>query len=314
MKFFVLLTLVTLSLPAFSQTCYVDMVDRYQRVVRTYTGQGDQNTCIEGMKECRKAIRLEPHLGGVDCIRASQPNPYPNPNPNPNPYPNPQPGPIPYEVTRMTELEQAVNYALKECHVVPNVSGWANQLFVRGQFVGNFQTHSQDMELRRTIRDYQSRGQCLLKSGYTLNIQFKPTLIQEAIDYQLARNCHVLPRVSGWAHQLVVDGQFSGNFDVNSQSEQMKLKATLADMMTSGRCQARSYEEIRLLQDPYLIQDFANFQYRGCHVKLNVSGWANQLYVGNTFRGNFDRNSEVKKLQNALVDLVIKGTCRFDPM
>lgn len=330
MKLFALLTLATLSLPAFSQTCYVDMVDNYNRVVRTFTAYGEQNSCLEGMKECRKTIRLQPQLGGVDCIRATdtypnpqphpQPNPNPYPNPNPNPYPNPNPNPypnpggIPDEVARMTEMDQAINYALHECHVVPRVSGWANQLYVRGQFVGNFEVGRQDMELRRSIRDYQSRGQCLLKQSRTLHIQFRQGLVQEAIDFQLSRNCHVVPRVSGWAHQLMIDGQFSGNFDVNSQSEQMKLKAALADNIVSGRCQERSYEEIRLLQDPYLIQDFANFQYRGCHVKLNVSGWANQLYVGSLHKGNFDKNSEVKKLQSALVALVIQGTCRFDPM
>ncbi len=324
MKFFALLILATVSLPAFSQTCYVDMVDRYNRVVRSYTAYGEQSSCIEGMKQCRKAIRLEPHLGGVDCIRANDtqpnPNPYPNPNPNPypnpnpNPYPNPNPGNIPDEVARMTDLEQAINFALQDCHVLPRVSGWANQLYVRGQFSGNFEVGRQDMELRRAIRDQQARGQCLLKQSRTLHIQFRPNLIQQAIDFQLARNCHVLPRVSGWANQLMVDGQFSGNFDVNSASDQSKLKSTLADHIVSGRCQERSYEEMRLLQDPYLIQDFANFQYRGCHVKMNVSGWANQLYVGSQFKGNFDKNSEVKKLQSALVDLVLNGTCRFDPM
>jgi hypothetical protein len=304
MKLFVFLTLAVLGLPAFSQTCYVDMVDGYNRVVRTFSSYGEQNSCIEGMKECRKTIRLQPQLGGVDCIRAT--------DTNPNPYPNP--GGIPGEVARMTELDQAINYALEGCHVVPRVSGWANQLYVRGQFLGNFEVGRQDIELRRAIRDYQARGQCLLKQSRTLQIQFRPSLIQEAINFELARNCHVLPRVSGWANQLMINGQFSGNFDVNNQSEQARLKSELADNIVSGRCQQRSYEEIRLLQDPYLIQDFANFQYRGCHVKLNVSGWANQLYVGNQFAGNFDRNTEVKKLQSALVDLVIRGTCRLDRM
>lgn len=93
MKKLFVLGLLSLSAQAFSQTCYVDMVDRYNRVVRSYTGWGDANTCLEGMKECRKAIRLEPHLGGVDCIRASQQQPVPQPQPHPNPHPNPHPGP-----------------------------------------------------------------------------------------------------------------------------------------------------------------------------------------------------------------------------
>ena len=59
MKKLFVLGLLSLSAEAFSQTCYVDMVDRYSRVVRTFTGYGDQNSCLEGMKECRKSIRFD---------------------------------------------------------------------------------------------------------------------------------------------------------------------------------------------------------------------------------------------------------------
>lgn len=95
MKKIVLLGLLSLSATSFAQTCYVDMVDRYSRVVRTFTGFGDPNTCLEGMKECRKSIRLDyssnPRYpnGSLDCVRSGNYNPNPNPNPGPNPYPNP---------------------------------------------------------------------------------------------------------------------------------------------------------------------------------------------------------------------------------
>jgi hypothetical protein len=92
MKKLLLLCLFSLSATAFGQTCYVDMVDRYNRVVTTYTGWGDPGTCMEGMKECRKAIRMQPHLGGVDCIRATDVRPNPRPNPIPTPVPTPYPG------------------------------------------------------------------------------------------------------------------------------------------------------------------------------------------------------------------------------
>lgn len=103
MKLFTLLAVSVLSLPVFAQqTCYVDMVDRYNRVVATFSSYDDPNVCYEGMKECRKAIRLRPELGGVDCVRDTprpypqpQPNPGPRPNPNPGPRPNPNPGPRP---------------------------------------------------------------------------------------------------------------------------------------------------------------------------------------------------------------------------
>lgn len=94
----------------------------------------------------------------------------------------------------------------------------------------------------------------------------------------------------------------------------MKLRSVLATHLMSGKCSSRSNYERQLLQNPRLIQDFANYQYRGCYVKLNVSGWANQLYVGNQFQRNFDKNSELQKLQKTLIDLVIHRSCVFDPM
>jgi hypothetical protein len=106
MKFLALLTFATLSFSAFSQTCYVDMVQtNSHRVVRSFMAYGDPNTCIEGMKECRKSIRLDysqnPQYpnGSLDCVRAGnygptpRPQPQPHPRPQPQPHPNPQPNP-----------------------------------------------------------------------------------------------------------------------------------------------------------------------------------------------------------------------------
>ena len=97
MKKLIVFGLLSLSAQAFAQTCYVDMVDNYNRVVRTFTGFGDANTCLEGMKECRKSIRFDysnnPRYpnGSLDCRRSGgynpAPNPYPTPTPTPNPYP-----------------------------------------------------------------------------------------------------------------------------------------------------------------------------------------------------------------------------------
>jgi glutaredoxin-related protein len=286
--------------------CEGHLFDHNNRIVEVFRN----DICRENLKACRFAARQT----GYRCERVviSQPQ-WPPQQPPQHPPQFPPQSQLPPEVERMTDLEMAINYVLNDCHVVPNVSGWANQLYVRGQFSGNYDTR-QEMELRRAIRDLQSRGQCLIKEVRLLNIQFDPSLINEAIDYSLSRNCHVLPRVSGWANQLYVDGQFAGNFDANNQSEQMKLRATLAQHLSSGKCIGRSFQERDLLRNPRLIQDFANFQYRGCHVKLNVSGWSNQLYVGNQFSGNFDKNTEVKKLQKTLVELIMNRTCLYDPM
>ena len=94
------------------------------------------------------------------------------------------------EVERMSDLKRAINFVFEDCYVISNVSGWANQLYVHGQFSGNYDNH-QEMELRRAIRDLQSSGRW--KDAETLTIQFSPSLIDEAIDYSLSRNCYVLP-------------------------------------------------------------------------------------------------------------------------
>lgn len=320
MKLFALLFFFA-SLSAFAQTCYVDMMSAQRSVIRTYIGQG---TCERELHECMRTVRHQPHLGGVSCTRQSGGRPFPGPQPSPSPYPSPnpypQPNPYPYpypgerfpdEVLRMNEIEQASNLVLQDCHVIPRVSGWANQLYVRGQFVGNFEVGRQDFELRRAIRDYQYRGQCQMKDARTLSVQFRPSLIQEALDQTLARNCYIQSANSSW-YQLYVNNQFSGNFDQQSSFDQMKLKSELAAKIINGTCQERSYEERQLLQSPYLIEDFARFQYRNCHVRLGVSGWSHQLYVNGTFKGNFDQSTQIQKLKSTLVELIMNGTCIKD--
>ncbi len=95
MKKLFALAVLSLSASAFSQICEVDMVDRYSRIVQTFRAYGDPSTCIEGMKECRKALRIGPQRGGVDCVRAAsgptipptQGPSYPPTNGPSNPYP-----------------------------------------------------------------------------------------------------------------------------------------------------------------------------------------------------------------------------------
>jgi len=94
MKKFILTGLLAMSASsAFAQVCEVDMVDRYNRVVRTFRAYGDANTCVEGMKQCRKDIALNPRSAGVDCVRRTYQDPFPPTNPNPYPPTNPNPYP-----------------------------------------------------------------------------------------------------------------------------------------------------------------------------------------------------------------------------
>ncbi len=75
------------------------MTDLRGRRLDSFRAYDNGNDCLEGMKECRKQIRLRGLLNRADCVRVGQqptPNPYPNPYPNPNPYPTPNPYPNPY--------------------------------------------------------------------------------------------------------------------------------------------------------------------------------------------------------------------------
>jgi len=111
MKSLFLLAILCMSAQVFAQTCEVDMIDRYNRVVRTFRAYGDPSSCIEGMKECRKTIRLGPQLGGVDCIRRGDYNPNPNPNP-------PQRTLSYYLSLNDYQLAQEALYGIGRCQVV----------------------------------------------------------------------------------------------------------------------------------------------------------------------------------------------------
>lgn len=95
MKTFLALSFLSFALPAAAQICHVDQVDRYNRVIRTFTAYGDANSCVEGMKECRKDIALNSRSQGADCVRRQMQAPQPprpqQPIPQPQqPYPQPQ--------------------------------------------------------------------------------------------------------------------------------------------------------------------------------------------------------------------------------
>lgn len=116
MKLMLLAAAMTVSASAFAQMCEVDMVDHYNRVIKTYRAYDMNDGCKEGMKACRKATRTDVRYQGFDCVRANQtpapqPNPYPNPNPNPrpNPRPNPYPTPVPNPYPGQIDARRMLN-------------------------------------------------------------------------------------------------------------------------------------------------------------------------------------------------------------
>lgn len=138
-----------------------------------------------------------------------------------------------------------------------------------------------------------------------------PPLVQDAAD-GLINGCTVKLNVSGWANQIYVDDQFAGNFQ--NGSEDLHLARTIDNYIYSGRCSYKSAYEINLIRSPYLVQDFVDHQYRNCYVKLNVSGWANQIYINGNFSGNYDSRTEEMKLRSALVNYIMNGTCQYAPI
>ncbi len=146
MKKLLLLALVSFSSMSFAQRCEVDMVDRYGRWVRTFQAQGDAN-CMEGMKACRKFIRLNTNqYGSADCVVAGShqpiPQPYPQPQPQPYPQPIPQPYPNPYpqpdysvqrslrineSVILSNQVQTVIGYAPNGTYALKDVYGYIKQ-------------------------------------------------------------------------------------------------------------------------------------------------------------------------------------------
>jgi len=135
-----------------------------------------------------------------------------------------------------------------------------------------------------------------------------PQIVSDAANGYI-RNCFVKLNVDGWANQIYVDGIFSGNFQSGTQD--WALANALNDYIYNGRCQYRDQYELSLITDPYLIENFANNQYQNCYVKQNVDGWANQIYIGGRFSGNYHNVNDVMKLREALVNYILNGTCVY---
>jgi hypothetical protein len=90
--------LLLMSVQTFAQVCEVELVDtQTNQIIKTFRTHGDLSRCLEGMKDCRKSIRLEYSknteypLHRLDCIRINASNPATNSYPDPNPILSPRP-------------------------------------------------------------------------------------------------------------------------------------------------------------------------------------------------------------------------------
>lgn len=131
-------------------------------------------------------------------------------------------------------------------------------------------------------------------------------LITEAATGRLI-GCEI--RAHGRLNQLFVNGAFSGNFEMGY--DDLRLASALDSYLYQGVCRRISTYEMQVRSNPYLIEDFASGRSRNCHVRLNVAGWANQLYVNGNFEGNFDNRTEVERLRQVIADQILNGRCQY---
>lgn len=163
------------SVSAFAGYCEVDMVNRYNRVVRTYTSYDEYQGCKEAMKQCRFANRTQPHLGGVDCVRKSDTYPNPQPQPNPYPYPNPQPQPNPYPYPDTNPYPGSVDARRVLTTGETVVYNNRNVTIAGISFQGLYAVRSTDGW--NTITNGVSRDQLAVTSGCALNICVNDSVI-----------------------------------------------------------------------------------------------------------------------------------------
>lgn len=158
-------------------------------------------------------------------------------------YPAPPPPPVVVisprpRATNMALIRDAQDGLILGCRVLGRVDGWANQLYVHGVFSGNFRDGYEDVRLAQVLDDYLASGRCRYDDYHRIHLRNRlnqnPYLIEDFIR-GASRNCYVLPSVSGWAHQIYINGVFSGNY--HHVSELHRLRQDLVAYVVNGVCQ-----------------------------------------------------------------------------
>lgn len=298
------------------------LVELSSRPVQSFVGE----TCRDALRECNKA-KVTSRQSGLSCStidsdyipprNGGNTGGGPGRNPNDNNGGN-QGANIYAIVNQMDYKEQAANRLFENLYVKEKVSGWADQLYINGNFAGNYNTndHSAQMELKRKIRDL-SQYQYPLKQLQELRIILKtfPNRKQQIVAKHF-ENCSMKLNVSGWATQLYINGNFSGNYNESTKDGLISLKSKVAEIIANGTCRKKSKQEIDIMESSYLIEDMVNRQYRNCYVKPYVSGWAHQLYIRGSFSGNYNiKTSEGETdLRSLIAAKIMDGVCIYDPI
>ncbi len=111
----------------------------------------------------------------------------------------------------------AMNGKYRLIKVKPWVDGWANQLYIDGEFCGNF-NEDQSQQLQEAIM-------------YN-DIRKFPEIVRDA-EKGLIEGCSVKFLVHGWANQLYLRGKFAGNFKVNQLHD---LASAINYNLSTGYC------------------------------------------------------------------------------
>ena len=118
------------------------------------------------------------------------------------------------------------------CSVKLNIQGY-NQVYVEGDFSGNYVIGRDDGVLENVLKDYQLNGKCrdtAYRGGYAR--------IDSAVADQYA-GCSVKKDIEGYL-QLYIDGSFSGNFPIGLK--EAELENTIGTLIARGECRPKTYD------------------------------------------------------------------------
>jgi hypothetical protein len=186
-----------------------------------------ENSCRDALRECNKYKRTNniPY-GRCEVIDRDYGNGYPPGGGNGDNTGNVYSRIQAMDITQQVSLDLYQNLSLRT-----NVQGTYSQLYVYGQFKGNYderdyyQMEQLRSKLRRLTNGYQHPLKPLSELRRLLNISNNGNLIQDFTN-GIYRNCYVNPYVDGRYHQVYVNGQFKGTYDNSYGSGRRDLEDT----------------------------------------------------------------------------------------
>jgi hypothetical protein len=228
MKLLISAILLSMSASSFAD-CLVELSG-------TNTNPFIENSCREALRECNKYKRTNNiQYGKCETIDSNYGRS------TGNGYPPGNGGDIYSRIQSMNIVDQVSLELYQGLSIKRNVQGTYSQLYVYGQFKGNYNENDfyQMEQLRSKLRRMTNGYKHPLKSNRELrrllNLSNNRTLIQDFTD-GFYRNCYVTPYVDGRYHQVYVNGRFKGNFDISFGNGRRDLEDSLRRLVSRGTC------------------------------------------------------------------------------